>query len=99
MEKGMIDIILISENLDDDEVTVCDAGHVTLIKEGGPHKCGTPGCGKDTFNHPHGTPLEFFEKESKTYGTKIEVISKHTSEGEQLWALGGIAAMLRYKLR
>jgi len=32
-------------------------------------------------------------------GASIEVISKDTREGEQLLALGGVAALLRYRLQ
>jgi peptide subunit release factor 1 (eRF1)/intein/homing endonuclease len=40
---------------------------------------------------------EITEKAEK-YGTTVEIISKDTREGEQLYQLGGIAAILRWKL-
>lgn len=40
---------------------------------------------------------ELIEK-AKNYGTNVEIISKDTREGEQLFQLGGIAALLRYKV-
>ena len=40
---------------------------------------------------------EIIEK-AKNYGTKVEIISKDTREGEQLFQLGGIAALLRWKV-
>jgi stalled ribosome rescue protein Dom34 len=36
------------------------------------------------------------EKMAKETNTKVEIISRHTREGEQIWQLGGIAAILRY---
>jgi peptide chain release factor subunit 1 len=40
---------------------------------------------------------EITDKAEK-YGTTVEIISKDTREGEQLYQLGGIAAMLRWKI-
>jgi len=40
---------------------------------------------------------EITEKAEK-YGTTVEIISKDTREGEQLYQLGGIAAILRWKI-
>jgi len=37
-------------------------------------------------------------EEAKQYGTQIEIISKDTREGEQLFQLGGIAAIMRWKI-
>lgn len=41
--------------------------------------------------------IKEFEKLAKNYGAKIEVISRDTREGEQLYQLGGIGAILRWK--
>jgi len=43
--------------------------------------------------------LDEFEKEAKVVGTKIEVISIETREGNQLKELGKIAAILRYEVQ
>jgi peptide chain release factor subunit 1 len=40
---------------------------------------------------------EITEK-AKNFGTNVEIISKDTREGEQLFQLGGIAALLRWKV-
>jgi len=37
-------------------------------------------------------------EKSENYGTKVEIISKDTREGNQLFQLGGIAALLRWKI-
>ncbi|MBR9682496.1 MAG: hypothetical protein GOV02_02370, partial [Candidatus Aenigmarchaeota archaeon] len=33
----------------------------------------------------------------KEYGTTLEIISRDTREGEQLYQIGGIGAILRWK--
>jgi peptide chain release factor subunit 1 len=57
MKMGAVDIVLITEDMEDEEVM-------------------------DTAGN---------------YGTSIEIISKDTREGEQLFNLGGMAAILRWK--
>jgi peptide chain release factor subunit 1 len=42
--------------------------------------------------------FDFFEEKAKGYGTTVEIISRDTREGEQLFQIGGIAAMLRWKI-
>lgn len=37
-------------------------------------------------------------EKSENYGTKVEIISKDTREGDQLFQLGGIAALLRWRI-
>jgi len=44
-----------------------------------------------------GSDIEFFVEKAKEYGTTVEIISKDTREGDQLFQLGGIAAILRWK--
>jgi len=41
---------------------------------------------------------EALTEKAKQYGTTIEIISRDTREGEQLFQIGGIAAILRWKL-
>ena len=45
-----------------------------------------------------GLETETLAEKAKKYNTKVEIISRDTREGEQLYQLGGIAAMLRWKL-
>lgn len=42
--------------------------------------------------------IDTFVELAKQYGTKVEIISRDTREGEQLYQLGGVAAILRWKL-
>jgi len=45
-----------------------------------------------------GLETKEFKEKAKQFGTKIEIISKDTREGKQLYQLGGIAAILRWKI-
>jgi len=45
-----------------------------------------------------GFETKTFTELAKQYGSQVEIISKDTREGEQLYQLGGIAAILRWKL-
>jgi peptide chain release factor subunit 1 len=40
--------------------------------------------------------IERYEEKSSNYGSKVEVVSADTREGQQFLALGGIGALLRY---
>jgi len=42
--------------------------------------------------------VDTFVESAKQYGTTVEIISRDTREGEQLYQLGGIAAILRWKV-
>ena len=44
-----------------------------------------------------GLEIKSFSEKAKNYNTQVEIISKDTREGEQLFQLGGIAAILRWK--
>jgi peptide chain release factor subunit 1 len=45
-----------------------------------------------------GLETEELSNKAKGYNTTVEIISKDTREGEQLYQLGGMAAILRWKL-
>ena len=45
-----------------------------------------------------GIEIDDIIEAAKNYGTTVEIISKDTREGAQLFQLGGIAALLRYKI-
>jgi peptide chain release factor subunit 1 len=52
----------------------------------------------ETILISEGMESEFLIEKSKQYGTQVEIISKDTREGEQLFQIGGIAAILRWKI-
>ena len=43
--------------------------------------------------------IEVFREKANDYGTRVELISDETKEGQQLFQLGGYGAILRYKVR
>ncbi|MFW9852643.1 MAG: peptide chain release factor aRF-1 [Candidatus Thorarchaeota archaeon] len=45
-----------------------------------------------------GLETKKFSEKAKDYNTTVEIISRDTREGEQLYQLGGIAAVLRWKI-
>lgn len=52
----------------------------------------------DTILVSEGIDADELIEKSENYGTSVEIISKDTREGEQLFQLGGIAALMRYKV-
>ncbi len=52
----------------------------------------------ETIIVSEGLETEEIAEEAKQYGTKIEIISRDSREGEQLFELSGIAGFLRWKL-
>ncbi|MFH0829727.1 MAG: LAGLIDADG family homing endonuclease [Candidatus Aenigmatarchaeota archaeon] len=99
--QGAVDIMLMSEGLNMVEVEVeCPTGHIfkRFVKSEEAEK-------QVCQDHKHAAGLlgkmeahEALEGVAEQFGTKLEVISKETREGEQLAALGGIAAILRYRI-
>ena len=52
----------------------------------------------ETILISEGMETEFLIEKAKQYGTEVEIISRDTREGEQLFQIGGIAAILRWKI-
>ncbi len=101
VEQGAADIVLISDGLDELEVELqCNCGYAykKFLKgyQLSDQKC--PKCGGQVKLIGERDVIESFEEMVKDYGTSIEIISRDTREGEQLFQMGGIAALLRYKL-
>jgi len=44
------------------------------------------------------TEIKRYQKLAQETGVKIEIVSTETDEGMQFWNLGGIGAMLRFKI-
>jgi len=101
LEMGAVEIVLISENLEWEEVEyLCECGYgekkFVKKKEKFNQKC--PKCGKKMNIVADMDIIEAFEEMAKETGAKIEIISRDSSEGEQLYLLGGIGAILRFSL-
>lgn len=100
LEAGAVETILISEGLEEAEVELqCSCGYAykKILKKSvlSEQKC--PKCGGKVSLIGERDIIEAFEEMAKDFGAKIEIISRDTREGEQLFQMGGIAALLRYK--
>jgi peptide chain release factor subunit 1 len=110
LESGAVDTLLVSESLRKYQVKIKCNGcgfefhEITddllfLEKKVSSSTC--PQCGEKKLALADTKDLiqELFSTAEK-FGTKVELISRETDEGEQLWkAFGGIAALLRFEAR
>jgi len=101
LELGAVDTIILSEGTDWEEIELqCSCGYaekkMSRISEKNKHKC--PKCGQPMRVIGEMDIVDAFEELSKKYGTKLEVVSRDTREGDQLFQIGGIGAFLRWRL-
>lgn len=99
-ELDKIKVLLRCENCDhSEERTTTRSEFPQLETEARESIC--PKCGSSTFHLDYDhiiTIIEELAELAKMSGTKVEIISTETEEGEQLWRVfGGIAAILRFK--
>lgn len=101
VKKGAVETILVNEDLEWEEVELvcpCNFSEKRIVKSEEKKKQKCPSCGSTLKIMGEMDILEAMEELAKQYGTRVEVISTKTPEGSQLKALGGIGAILRYKL-
>jgi len=101
LERGAVDTLLVSEEapyvrleLEDQR----DHGEKRFVRKeesDKPQICKI--CGERMGVMGRMDVIDAFKELAEQTGASIEVISSETREGEQLLALGGIAALLRYK--
>ncbi len=101
VKTGAVDMMLVSENFNIVEVELEDGqGHegkrFVKIEDANGQKCKQCGNKMAVLGQLDG--LDALKELAQQYGTKVEVISKDMREGEQLIALGGLGAILRYRL-
>ncbi len=102
LETGAVDIIIVSEKFDLVEVELEDKqGHedkrFVKAEEASNQICAQ--CSQKMGVLGQMDTFDALKERASQYGTHVEVISKDTREGEQLVALGGIGALLRYRLQ
>jgi len=100
VEAGAVDILLVSEKFSWPEFElICEAGHAEkkFCKPGAEREQACKECGKKMKVIGEKDPIDAIEELAKTFGTKIEIVSVDTGEGQKLEAIGGIGAILRYK--
>ncbi|MBI4017767.1 MAG: peptide chain release factor aRF-1 [Candidatus Aenigmarchaeota archaeon] len=101
IEMGAAATVLVSEKAELEEVEfLCDCGfsEKTIVKksEKSSHTCKQ--CSKNMKVVGEREMVEALEELAATTGAKVVHISRDTAEGEQLYQVGGIGALLRYKI-
>lgn len=96
---GAIETLLISEEYDWVRLKLkCQCGR-EMEKDSRPdviHKC--PSCGAEMNIESEKELLDVLTEEAKNVGSSVEIISVDSREGEQFKELGGIGAILRFKM-
>ena len=101
LEAGAVDIIIITEDLEYSEIEfqcACGQSGAIFVRNDKINQMTCSKCNQPLQIIGKRDIVEAFEELVKTYGTSVEIISRQTREGEQLYQLGGIGAILRYKL-
>ncbi len=99
---GAVDTLLLSEGLNRDRVVMeCPAcgwkGRLTVDKKRNKVKC--PECGEELEEKESADLIDDFFEEAENTGSRVELISEDSEEGEMLMkAFGGIAAILRFRV-
>jgi len=99
IESGAVDILLISEDFNWKRMKVkCQCGFQMELdtKTGKEHKC--PKCGGNMIIEIEQDLADILAKQAKELGSKVEIISSDSREGAQFAQLGGIGAILRYRV-
>jgi len=97
LKMGAVERVVVSEALDKKQVRAsCDCGYeeeeITDEFEG---EC--PECGED-LEVEERSLIDVIEEKAENTGASVELVSTDTSEGEQLYKMGGVAAFLRFKI-
>ena len=90
---------MISEDFDWIRIKAkCQCGFQTELdnKSGKQHKC--PKCGGEMIIEIEQELSDILSKQAKGLGSKVEMISSDSREGAQFKELGGIGAILRYRI-
>ena len=96
---GAIKTLLISEEFDWIRAKlICQCGY-NAEKDMNPErveKC--PNCGNELKIEEKKELIEIISEQAKSSGSEVEIISVDSREGEQFKEIGGIGAILRYKI-
>jgi peptide chain release factor subunit 1 len=98
LESGAVEKIMVSEGFDWKEFElICASGHSEkrFGKEDSEFVC--PVCGQKMQVIGEQDGIDAVEQIAEKYKTEVEIISTETKEGEQLYQLGGIGAILRWR--
>ena len=99
LEMGAVDTVIISEEAEFGYIKYeCQCGEKEKFVSQDKKKQICDVCNSQMKIIEEKDIVEFFEDEVKKYGSKIIVVSTETREGIQFHALGGIGAILRYRI-
>ena len=99
LDFGAVKMLLISEEFNWNRTKfVCQCGYETEedVKSGTVRKC--PKCNSEMKVESEIELIDVLSEQAKNVGSEVEIISVDTREGAQFKELGGIGAILRYKL-
>ncbi|MFB6088372.1 MAG: peptide chain release factor 1, partial [Candidatus Aenigmatarchaeota archaeon] len=102
LKMGAVEILLISEDLEWEEIEYqcknCEWSGKEFIKIEEKDDKVCPECGGELGIIGERDVFEAMEEKAENIGAETEVISKDTQEGKQFYQLGGIGAILRYRI-
>jgi peptide chain release factor subunit 1 len=99
LEMGAVDKLIVSEDFNwTRKQLVCNCGtrEEKDSKPGMVHKCSN--CGADMTVEGERDMIDILEDEVKSFGSEFHIVSVDTREGAQFKELGGVGAILRYRL-
>jgi peptide chain release factor subunit 1 len=99
LDYGAVKTLLISEEYDWVRAKLsCQCGYKTErdIKPGTTQKC--PNCKSEMRVEDEKELIDVLSEQTKKLGSDVEIISVDSREGEQFKEIGGVGAILRYKL-
>jgi peptide chain release factor subunit 1 len=102
LESGAVEILLVSESLDlthaELECAKCGAKLERIVKHDKLNSVKCPECGEIMEAKKEDDAIEKLTDAAEQVDTTVEIVSVDTREGEQLFEMGGIAGILRYKI-
>lgn len=99
IELGAVETVLMSEGLELKKAEFeCDCGHsgAEYVEPEETAEC--PECGAELEVKRSVNIFDTLEEEVENIGGEIVTISRDTREGEQLFQMGGLAALLRFRI-
>ena len=103
LDMGAVETVLISEDLELFHATYkCGKGHEEEIFEEKPEiedEIECPECGEPMQLEEISHIVDALGEVAENMGTELEIISTDHEEGERLMNMGGVAAILRYRIR
>ncbi|MFB6116306.1 MAG: peptide chain release factor aRF-1 [Candidatus Nanosalina sp.] len=103
LDMGAVETVLISEDLELFHATYeCENGHEEEIFEEKPEiedEMECPECGESMQLEEISHIVDALGEIAENMGSELEIISTDHEEGERLMNMGGVAAILRYRIR